>query len=63
MKLRELYEGRPASEHENILIAGDRVFVRTPKGTLEYRLSPDGELQLLRSEAEMLERLRASLGV
>lgn len=65
MNLDELYAQTPTSEHGNILASGDRVYVRTPEGTEEYVLEPNGEIRLIRSNKDIrrgLERIRAKLG-
>ena len=48
--LTELYAATPVEEHQNIVVAGDRVYVRTPEGTEEYVLLPGGEIELVRSD-------------
>lgn len=64
MKLKGLYEGMPASEHDNIMLSGDRVFVRTPEGTDEYLLGAEGEIRPIRSDKEIrreLAKIKAKL--
>lgn len=50
MKLAELYFQTPATQHGNIVVVGEHVYVRSAEGTEEYLLLADGELRLLRSD-------------
>ena len=52
MNLIELYEQTPMERHKDIIVRGDRVYVKTPEGTDEYLLQSDGELQLISSSKE-----------
>lgn len=70
MNIVELYTMTPVEEHKNIIVAGDRVYVRTPEGTEEYILQPGGEIELVRSDKasplaaihQDLAKIRAKLG-
>ena len=70
MNLTELYAKIPVEEHKNIVVAGDRVYVRTGEGTEEYVLLPGGEVKLVRSDRanplaairQDLARIKAKLG-
>lgn len=50
MNLNELYDTTAADEHGNIVVAGERVYVRTPGGTNEYALLPDGQMELVHAD-------------
>jgi len=68
MTLQDLYQRMPVEQHENIIVAGERVFVRTAQGTDEYALLLYGELALVRSDpstssGQALEAIRQDLAV
>lgn len=50
MNLTELYTETPVQEHGNIIVVGDRVYVRSADGTEEYVLLSNGEVKLVRSD-------------
>lgn len=71
MNLKELYDQTPVAGHADILVSGDRVYVRSSEGVEEYLLLPDGEIRLLRSDKvnpiaglrQDLANIKAKLGI
>lgn len=71
MNLTELYTETPVQEHGNIVVAGDRVYVRSADGTDEYILLANGEMKLVRSDTanpmaaihQDLAAIKAKLGI
>lgn len=66
MTLEELYQQTPVSQHSQIKVSGDRVFVVGSDGVQEYLLRSGGELELARSDKEVrqvLQAIKAKLGV
>lgn len=68
MNLKELYSQTSVSEHSNIIVLGDRVYVKTEEGLEEYILMPEGNLRLLRSDKENpvrqdLIKIKTKLGI
>lgn len=53
MNTVELYGMTPAERHQEIVITGDRLFFEGE----EYVIRGDGELKLVRSDAEVKQRL------
>ena len=70
MNLTELYASTPVEGHGNIVVAGDRVYVRSAEGSEEYILLAGGELELVRSDKanplaairQDIARIKAKLG-
>ena len=72
MNLKELYAQTSREEHGNIIVHGERVYVRSAEGVEEYLLQGDDrELVLLRSDKsgplaavpQDLAQIKAELGV
>lgn len=56
MNLKELYDQVPVAQHSNIIVQGDRVFVRRAEETVEYLLLGNGELERIRDHAPQIDR-------
>ena len=50
MTIQELYASTPVEQHRNIVVARDKVYVRTAEGTDEYAILPYNTLALVRSD-------------
>jgi len=62
MNLVELYEQLPVEKHQEIVVSGDRLFFEGE----EYLILADGELKLVHSDKELLQRvdqIRTKLGI
>ncbi|KKN58165.1 hypothetical protein LCGC14_0555060 [marine sediment metagenome] len=59
MNLVELYEQTPVERHQDIVVDGNKVFVRDAEGTVEEYLVQGDELWLVRSDKDQVARLKA----
>lgn len=62
MNIVELYEQIPLERHQEIIVSGDRLFFDSE----EYIIEGDGELKLVHSDKELLnkvDQIRTKLGV
>ncbi len=62
MNLVQLYETTPVERHQEIVVSGGRLFFDNE----EYTIKGDGELRLVHSHKELLnkvDQIRAKLGV
>ena len=60
MNLAELYAQTPVEKHQDIKVAGDKVFVKGVGGDAEeYLVDSQGELWLVRSDKELREDVAA----
>jgi len=59
MNIVQLYEQTPVEKHQDIKVVVDRVFVRdADSNTDEYLISEDGELWLVRSDKELIKKIK-----
>ena len=71
MNLTDLYTTTPSEEHDNIVVVGDRVYVRTHSGVDQYALLPDGKVELVYTDPkgqldaiqQDLTTIKATLGI
>jgi hypothetical protein len=66
MNLAELYAQVPAEKHNDIIVSGDRVFVKDSDGYVDEYLISDEELWLVHSDRELkqdIEAIKSKLGI